>query len=202
MNYSKVTICLYPILGEDVLNIVLRYITIHDNTNCQLKYDVSPDRINVHNFCDKYLNIYEKQIFVTNSIFDELWRIYNELGDCGEAVIEQRLCTEHYGGRCIILEQFNAKKLISMEAPKWMLDLKEMSEIHNNWITHYRLDEMLYNAFLDDIYPKSKRETYDQMTSTYIPRRFKSVQTSTNIRQVVISTTNSFSTDDTNKHHC
>lgn len=117
----------------------MRYITIHDASKNELKYDVLPDRVNTHAFCDKWINNYQLQIFATNTIFDKLKLLYDS-GDCGMALIERRLCVAHYY-RCPLRSEFSMNNLIIQEAmlPKC---------ISGNTSG---LSTTLYDAFLKDI---------------------------------------------------
>lgn len=153
---------LLPILGENVCDIVLRYVTIHDTSRNELKYDVLEDRLNVHEFCHKYLNNYQLQIFVTNSIFDQLKSMY-ESGDCGQAIIERRLCIEHYH-RCRLRKEFSAANLTFCESifPEWVTGSPSLQKELYLRISVLKLDEQLYDAFLADIkkkYPNSPEES-------------------------------------------
>ena len=152
MNFAKTSLVLHPILGENVTDIILGYMTIYDNTNNELKYDVLPDRRNVHKFCDQYLNNYKRHNFATNTVFEELKNIYDNFDDCGKSIIEQRLCKDHYH-RCALHEELSAKKIILRQSmfSKWMLN---NDGVWKNIVTNIKISELdvkLYNAFLEDM---------------------------------------------------
>ena len=97
MNLVKASTILYPILGENVSDIVLGYMSVihYENANND-KFKVNEDRVNLHNFCNqRYLNNYNLGIFVTDFIFEILNNIWKENRDCNRLRIQGKNCIGH-----------------------------------------------------------------------------------------------------------
>ena len=148
MNFAKASSVLYPILGENVSDIILSFMKPSNATLKSMQIDSS--KINTYKFC--------KSIGLTkwyNEIFDEMMKTFNSTGDCGKAIINKRDCKDHnqWTSNCrrdlerpcqIICKYFKKPKLLSRESNLGGYEIL-------GYIYHAGLEKDLSIAFLEDI---------------------------------------------------
>ena len=95
MNFSEVTFVLQPVLGINLIRLVLTYMSIFDDTDDNNKFLVPVGREHMHEYCNKAFNNYNLGIYVTDRVFDEVRRAWNHKNECTRSFIQNDFCREH-----------------------------------------------------------------------------------------------------------
>lgn len=141
MNLVKASSVLYPILGENIGDIILNYMVPND-------YPRGIDRPNLRKFCVDY-SVDQDNV---DHIFGFLKKDYEKYGDCGKAYMENKICPEHKNN-CEISMYFDTEFLIIWNTilPKWY----DIKLILRDGLLQYAqdcgVDKSCHQAFIADL---------------------------------------------------
>lgn len=142
MNLVKASSVLYPILGENVSDIILKYLK-------PTKKKTQPDKPNLYGFFDEYV-LDKSQI---DRIFEELRDIHDE-NECNESWMTNKNCVVHEEICEDCMDDYDLEKLIldTLNLPIWISDRYGMirQKIRDN-IDHFGLVRKMINAFIADL---------------------------------------------------
>lgn len=141
MNFSEATIVLYPVLGQDPMRLIFSYLTVFGNEVGNTKFSSTPDRKNVHEYCNIHkLNDYNLGVYLTDVIFNEIKRTWDSGNECTRSNIQGafpiQYCSKHG----------HSKYNCETSHPQ----IQELIESYHDRFATWSFDEM-FMAFCKDI---------------------------------------------------